>query len=127
MRVFLKLVAESLRGEHRDYTTGSIPRAILMLSIPMILEMAMESLFAVVDIFWVARLGDRAVAVVGLTESIMIVFYGIANGGQYGCYGYGSAPRGREESRGGFACRGLPLTEMMFSYDQGANGARQLG
>ena len=80
MRVFLKLVAESLRGEHRDYTTGSIPRAILMLSIPMILEMAMESLFAVVDIFWVARLGDRAVAVVGLTESIMIVFYGIAMG-----------------------------------------------
>ena len=126
MRVFLKLVAESLRGEHRDYTTGSIPRAILMLSIPMILEMAMESLFAVVDIFWVARLGDRAVAVVGLTESIMIVFYGIAMGVSMAATAT-VARRVGEKNPEGASHAGACHTEMMFSYDQGANGARQLG
>ena len=54
-------IRESLRGSHRDYTVGPIGRAVIMLAIPMVLEMSMESLFAVVDIFWVSRLGSNAV------------------------------------------------------------------
>jgi Na+-driven multidrug efflux pump len=60
-------VREALRGSHQDYTTVSMNRAILLLAIPMVLEMVLESLFAVVDIFWVGRLGANAVATVGIT------------------------------------------------------------
>jgi putative MATE family efflux protein len=80
LRTFLSAVRLSLRGEHRDYTSGSIPQAIVLLAVPMILEMAMESLFAVVNIFWVARLGDKAVATVGVTESMFAIIFGIAMG-----------------------------------------------
>src|SRR5215472_16972734 len=64
-------IREALRGSHQDFTTGSLNRAILLLAIPMILEMVLESLFAVVDVFWVGRLGANAVATVGLTESLL--------------------------------------------------------
>jgi putative MATE family efflux protein len=73
-------ISDSLRGGHRDYTSGSIPRAILLLAIPMILEMGMESLFTVVDVFWVARLGGLAVASVGLTDSMFAIVFGLAMG-----------------------------------------------
>jgi putative MATE family efflux protein len=73
-------VREALNGEDRDYTEGSLSRAIGLLAIPMILETAMESLFAVVDIFFVARLGDDAVATVGLTESLLTFVFAIAMG-----------------------------------------------
>ena len=80
LRKAISLIRESLRGGHRDYTTGSIPRAIVLLSIPMILEMVMESLFAVVNIFWVASLGDQAISTVGVTESLMALVFGVAMG-----------------------------------------------
>src|SRR6187402_2223762 len=70
----------ALRGEHHDYTALSLNRAVLLLAIPMVLEMIMESLFAVVDVFWVSHLGKDAVAVVGLTESIMTLIYAVAIG-----------------------------------------------
>jgi putative MATE family efflux protein len=73
-------VKESIRGSHRSYTTGPIGRSILLLAIPMVLEMVMESLFAVVDIYWVSKLGDEAAAAVGLTESLMTLIYALAIG-----------------------------------------------
>jgi len=64
-------IRESVRGSQQDFTTGSLNRAILLLAIPMVLEMVLESLFAVVDVFWVSQLGADAVATVGLTESLL--------------------------------------------------------
>ena len=73
-------VREALRGSHQDFTTGNLNRAILLLAIPMVLEMVLESLFAVVDVFWVGRLGADAVATVGLTESLLSLVFAIGLG-----------------------------------------------
>lgn len=79
-RSWWQAVRGALRGTTHDYTTGAIGRSIFLLAIPMVLEMIMESLFALSDVFFVARLGASAVATVGLTESMMIVVYTIAMG-----------------------------------------------
>jgi putative MATE family efflux protein len=73
-------IREALRGSHRDYTEGSVSRAIVILAIPMVLEMIMESIFAVCDVFFVSKLGASAVATVGLTESWLTLIYAIAMG-----------------------------------------------
>ena len=73
-------VREALRGSHHDYTSGPLGRAILLLAIPMVMEMVMESVFAVADVFWVAHLGADAVATVGLTESLLTLIYTAAMG-----------------------------------------------
>ena len=73
-------IREALRGSHRDYTTGDLNRAILLLAIPMVLEMVLESLFAIVDVFFVGRIGANAVATVGLTESLLSLIFAIAMG-----------------------------------------------
>jgi putative MATE family efflux protein len=73
-------VREALHGSRRNYTEGPIGRAILVLAIPMVLEMAMESIFVICDVFFVSRLGADAVATVGLTESMMAIVYTLAMG-----------------------------------------------
>ncbi|MBT1704157.1 MATE family efflux transporter [Chryseosolibacter indicus] len=76
-----RLFKQAIKGEQQDYTKLSIDRAIFLLSIPMILEMIMESLFAVVDVYWVSQLNDNdAVATVGLTESLLTIIYSIGIG-----------------------------------------------
>ena len=77
---FWSSVREALRGSHQDFTAGSLNRSILLLAIPMVLEMVLESLFAVVDVFWVGRLGADAVATVGLTESMLALVFAIGLG-----------------------------------------------
>jgi putative MATE family efflux protein len=74
------MLKEALLGTHQDFTKGDLNRAILLLAIPMILEMCMESLFGLVDIFFVSRLGADAVATVGLTESLLTLVFGVALG-----------------------------------------------
>src|ERR1700733_9632710 len=73
-------LVEAIRGSHQDFTTGSLNRAIFLLAVPMVLEMVLESLFAVVDVFWVGRLGANAVATVGLTESMLSLVFSVAMG-----------------------------------------------
>src|SRR6266542_969988 len=77
---FWDSIREALRGSHRDFTTGPIGRSLLILAIPMVLEMCMESVFAVVDMFWVSHLGTDAMATVGLTESMLTLMYAVAIG-----------------------------------------------
>lgn len=77
---FWQSVRQSLRGEEHDYTALPLNRAVILLAVPMVLEMIMESLFAVADVYWVSRIGKEAVAVVGLTESVMTLIYAVAIG-----------------------------------------------
>lgn len=74
------MVRQSLGGSHLDFTAIKLERAIILLAIPMVLEMCMESLFGVVDVFWVARLGEDATAAVGVTESCLTVIFALAIG-----------------------------------------------
>ncbi len=77
---FWALLKQSLKGGEHDYTKGSIRGAIVLLAIPMILELSLESVFAVVDMFFVGKLGANAIATVGLTESAITIVYSIAIG-----------------------------------------------
>src|SRR5688572_17354030 len=77
---FYSLVKQSLRGVEHDYTKGSIRGAIVLLAIPMILELSLESVFAVVDMFFVSKLGANAIATVGLTELAITLVYSVAIG-----------------------------------------------
>jgi len=95
-------IKESIRGSHRSYTTGPIGRAILLLAIPMVLEMVMESVFAVVDIYWVSHLSNAtdAVATVGLTESLMTLVYALAIGLSIGAMAMVSRRIGEQNPEG---------------------------
>jgi putative MATE family efflux protein len=75
-----RLLGKAVRGTTEDYTEGSLKRAVFLLSVPMILEMVMESAFGITDVFFVGRLGPDAVAAVGLTESLLTVIYAVAMG-----------------------------------------------
>src|SRR5262245_45098177 len=77
---FWTLLKQAVRGSSQDYTEGSLGQAVFLLSVPMILEMLMESVFGILDVFFVGRLGADAVAAVGLTESFLTVVFALAIG-----------------------------------------------
>jgi len=80
IRSFLRDINEAISGSEQDFTEGKLSRAILLLSIPAVLEMVMESIFVIVDIYFVSKLGADAVATVGITESMVTIIYAIAIG-----------------------------------------------
>jgi putative MATE family efflux protein len=75
-----RVLRDAIRGVPLDLTAAPLGKSLLTLAVPMIMEMVMESVFAVVDVFWVAHLGATAVATVGLTESMMMIVYSVAMG-----------------------------------------------
>lgn len=79
-RDFIRTVRHALKGENHDYTEGNISEAVVLLAVPMILELSLESVFAVVDMFFVSGLGQNALATVGLTEAVASLIYSIAAG-----------------------------------------------
>ncbi len=80
IKKIIRITRQSLNGEEQDYTQGSISKAVFLLAIPMILELSLESVFAVVDMFFVSKLGQNAIATVGLTESVVTIIYSVAIG-----------------------------------------------
>ncbi len=91
---------EAVRGARVDYTTAPVGQAVVLLAVPMVLEMAMESIFAVADVFWVAHLGADAVATVGLTESLLTVIYTTAMGLSIGATAMVSRRIGEHDTEG---------------------------
>jgi Na+-driven multidrug efflux pump len=80
IKKIIKIVVDALKGVEHDYTKGNINKAIILLAIPMILELCLESVFALVDMFFVGKLGKNAIATVGLTESVVTIVYSAAIG-----------------------------------------------
>ncbi len=91
---------DAIRGVPLDYTTAPVGRAVIMLAVPMVIEMAMESIFAVADVFWVAHLGADAVATVGLTESMLTMIYTVAMGLSIGAMALVSRRIGQQDAEG---------------------------
>jgi putative MATE family efflux protein len=103
---FLDTLQEALRGSEQDFTEGSLRRAIFLLAVPMVLELSMESLFAIVNIFWVASLGAAAVATVGLTEAMEVLVFAVAMGLSAGAGAFVSRRIGEKDPQGASAAAG---------------------
>ncbi|MEZ4899890.1 MAG: MATE family efflux transporter [Saprospiraceae bacterium] len=109
MKKFLKNLWIAIRGEETEFVHGSLNRAIFMLAVPMILEMAMESLFAVVDVFFVSKVGVNAVATVGFTESVLTLVYSIAWGLSMGATAMVARRIGEQDREGASAAAAQAL------------------
>ncbi len=102
-------IREALRGSRLDYTTAPVGRAVVMLAVPMVMEMAMESIFAVADVFWVAHLGADAVATVGLTESMLTMIYTAAMGVSIGAMALVARRTGEGDAEGASRAAGQSI------------------
>jgi len=80
IKELFSITKKAIRGDEMDYTTGDINKALILLAIPMILEMVMESLFAIVDVFFVAKISNNAVATIGMTEGVLMLIESVAIG-----------------------------------------------
>jgi putative MATE family efflux protein len=100
---------DALRGTRIDYTTAPVGRAVIMLAVPMVVEMAMESIFAVADVFWVSHLGADAVATVGLTESMLILIYTAAMGVSIGATALVARRTGEHDPEGASRAAGQSI------------------
>src|SRR3954468_3796116 len=107
-------VREALRGSQLDYTTAPVGRAVIMLAVPMVMEMAMESIFAVADVFWVAHLGADAVATVGLTESLLTIIYTAAMGLSIGATALVARRTGEQDPDGAARAAGQSVLLGLF-------------
>src|SRR5262249_9540835 len=105
----LATIREALRGSSIDYTTAPVGRAVIMLAVPMVIEMAMESIFAVADVFWVAHLGADAVATVGLTESMLTIIYTAAMGLSIGATALVARRTGEQDPEGAARAAGQSI------------------
>lgn len=105
---------EAVRGSEIDYTTAPVGRAVILLAVPMVLEMAMESIFAVADVFWVAHLGADAVATVGLTESMMTLIYTAAMGLSIGATALVARRIGEKDAEGAAHAAGQSILVGLF-------------
>lgn len=120
---FWQSLKEAIRGTHQDFTEGSISRAVLLLATPMVLEMLMESLFAIVNVFWVTRLGSDAVATVGLTESMMTLVFSVAIGVSMSTTAMVARRTGEKDPRGAtIAAAQAILLGVLLSVGIGAFG-----
>jgi len=120
---FWSTVREAIRGTQQDYTEGPIGRAIFLLAVPMVLEMVLESVFAVLDVFFVSKLGADAVAAVGITESLMTIIYAVAIGLSMGATAT-VARRIGEKDRDGAAVAAVQIIGLgvVFSLSLGVVG-----
>ena len=109
MRKFWNIFKEALNGSEQDYTAMGVRRAIVLLSIPMVLEMGMEALFALVDAFFVAQLGVNASATVGLTESLLVIVYSVAWGLGIGATAVVARRTGEKNAEGARVAAGQSL------------------
>jgi len=100
---------EAIRGTHIDYTTAPVGHAVIMLAVPMVVEMSMESIFAVADVFWVSHLGADAVATVGLTESMMTIIYTAAMGVSIGATALVARRTGEHDPEGAARAAGQSI------------------
>ena len=130
LKIIFSLIWRGVKGDHQDFTSGSINHAIVLLSVPMILEMGMESIFAVVDVYFVSRLNDNdALAAVGLTESVLSLIYSLAFGLSMGATALVARRGGEKDEHGAedaavqalflglFVTAALTITGLVFADD----------
>ncbi|MEX2303483.1 MAG: MATE family efflux transporter [Bryobacterales bacterium] len=120
---FWNVVWDSLKGTREDYTSGELSRAVMLLAVPMVLELVMESTFGLVDAYFVGRLGADAVAAVGLTESLIILVFGVAMGLSMGTTAMVSRRIGEGDSEGACLAAGQAvLTAILIAAPIGVVG-----